>query len=146
MRYLDRPALRNQWGLISAVIILSGLLFYSLKEARSTGSQNDSGFLLTAFGLPVLLLCLIIAYRHFSWRFTIANGVIESRHGLVAREVRSVRVEDVRGINVKQTVWQRLLNLGDIEFSSAASDDAEVVFTGISSPLKVKNEIQSMMS
>jgi uncharacterized membrane protein YdbT with pleckstrin-like domain len=117
----------------------------SLNEARSTSNGGDSSFLLAAFGLPIVALCLIIAYRHLSWRFTIENGIIESRHGIIAREVRSVRVEDVRSTNVKQNVLQRLLNLGDIEFSSAASTDAEVVFAGVSSPLKVKDKIQGML-
>jgi uncharacterized membrane protein YdbT with pleckstrin-like domain len=145
MGYVDRPALRNQWGAIFLVIGLLGLLVVFWNDARRTGISADSGFLLAALAVPILVLCLIIAYRHLSWRYSIENGVIESRHGLIAREVRSVRVEDVRSINVKQNVLQRLLNLGDIEFSSAASTDAEVVFTGVSSPLKVKEKIQGML-
>ncbi len=143
MRYEDRPALRNQWGAVSVLMVLAVLLMVSLNGTRGSGS--DSGFLLVAFGLPLLALSLFIAYRHFSWRFTIEDGVIESRHGLVGREVRSVRVEDVRNINVKQTIWQRILNLGDVEFSSAATTGAEVVFVGVSRPLRVKDKIQSML-
>ncbi len=145
MGYVDRPALRNQWGAILLTLVLLGLLMVSLNETRNTNNRGGTSFLLLAFGLPIIVLCVIIAYRHLSWHFSIENGVIESRHGLIAREVRSVRVEDVRSINVKQTVLQRLLNLGDIEFSSAASNDAEVVFAGVSSPLKVKDKIQGML-
>jgi len=142
MQYVTRPALRKQWGVWLICLAFLGLLALS---ARDTASVPESFFVLPWLGLPVAALLLIIAYRHFSWRFTIQNGVIESRRGIVAREVRSVRVEDVRSINVKQSVLQRILNLGDIEFSSAASDAAEVVFEGISRPLKVKEKIQSMM-
>jgi uncharacterized membrane protein YdbT with pleckstrin-like domain len=145
MGYVDRPALRNQWGAILLVTCLLGLLVVFWNDARRTGISADSGFLLAALAVPILVLCLLISYRRLSWRYTIEDGVIESRHGIIAREVRSVRVEDVRSLNVKQNVWQRLLNLGDIEFNTAASSDVEVVFYGVSNPLKVKEEIQSML-
>ena len=145
MQYLDRPAWRNQWGLLSLCLILAGLVIGTAIEAQRMGSMLQAVFVITWLGMPLVILIVILAYRHFSWRFSIAEGVIESRRGLIAREVRSVRVEDVRSINVKQSILQRLLSLGDIEFSSAASDEAEVVFEGISNPIKVKNEIQGMM-
>ncbi len=145
MQYLGRSAWRNQWGLLSLCLILAGVMIITTIDAKRMASARNAVFVLAWLGMPLAVLISIIAYRHFSWRFSIENGVIESRRGLIAREVRSVRVEDVRSINVKQSILQRLLNLGDIEFSSAASDAAEVVFEGISNPIKVKNEIQSLM-
>ena len=144
MHYLDRPALRNQWGLLLLCLILAGVIALSAADAERMGGTRNAIFVLTWLGMPRAILLVIVAYRHFSWRFSIAGGVIESRRGVIAREVRSVRVEDVRSINVRQSILQRLLLLGDIEFSTAG-DEAEVVFEGISNPLKVKNEIQSMM-
>jgi len=58
--------------------------------------------------------------------------------------VNSIRVEDVRSINVKQSLLERLLFIGDIEFSSAASPEAEVVFKKISNPMRIKRKIQQM--
>jgi membrane protein YdbS with pleckstrin-like domain len=86
-----------------------------------------------------------LIYRHYSWRFTIADGSIESRHGIIAREVSSMRISDVRNINVKQTLFERLFFIGDVEFSSAASDTAEVVFKDVSRPMRVKRRVQEVM-
>lgn len=91
------------------------------------------------------MVCLIMLYRHYSWRFSIANGGIESRHGIVAREVNSIRISDVRNINVKQKLFERLFLIGDVEFSSAASDGAEVIFKDVSRPMRVKRRVQERL-
>jgi uncharacterized membrane protein YdbT with pleckstrin-like domain len=73
------------------------------------------------------------------------NGeTIESREGLIARKVSSIRVRDLRNINVKQSLWQRLMGVGDVEFSSAGGSGIEVSFRGVSDPLQVKSLAQRM--
>ena len=145
MPYQVRPALRRQWALMLLAMLLLFGLIGSVIETPVSKLASTLAVLLTFPGIPLLVICLIITYRHYSWRFTVAHGIIESRHGLIAREIRSIRVEDVRNINVKQSIVQRVLGIGDVEFSSAASTGTEVVFYGIGNPTRVKSEIQNMM-
>jgi uncharacterized membrane protein YdbT with pleckstrin-like domain len=84
-------------------------------------------------------------YRHFASAYTIDGGNIESREGIIARKVNSIRVVDVRNINVKQSILNRLLGIGAIEFSSAAATEAEVVFNDIANPMRVKEKVQAML-
>ena len=142
-----RPAWRSQFGLLTIAIILLVLTFLPLLGSlRSTNGVNSSwtiGSMILA--LPFIVVCLIMIYRHYSSRFSIADGNIESRHGLVARKVSSVRVEDVRSLNVKQSIFQRILSIGDVEFSSAASAEAEVIFNKVANPIGVKEKVQSLL-
>jgi uncharacterized membrane protein YdbT with pleckstrin-like domain len=146
MKYTFRPAWRSQWFLM---ILAIGLLLIpllpiieSLRAGEDWRLALDPG--LAILGLPFVVVFLIMTYRHYSWRFTVDGTSIESRRGIIARDVSSIRVEDVRSINVKQSLFERLLFIGDIEFSSAASPEAEVVFKKISTPMRVKRKIQGM--
>jgi uncharacterized membrane protein YdbT with pleckstrin-like domain len=147
MRYVLRPAWRKQWFLLLLAIALLLIPLLPLIEALVSGAASESildpTFL--PLGLPFILIFLIMLYRHYSWRFTIEDGNLESRRGLIAREVNSIRIADVRNINVKQTLFERLLFVGDVEFSSAASDNAEVMFKGVSRPMRVKRKVQELL-
>lgn len=127
-----------------AFVFVSGVLA-ALYEAYASHDTANLSVSLFMFLAPLALLGLIMAYRHFAWRFIVERGTIESRHGYIAREIKSVRVEDVRNINVTQTFLQRLLGIGNIEFSTAGSAGVEVTFEDVSDPMSVKEKIQSMM-
>jgi uncharacterized membrane protein YdbT with pleckstrin-like domain len=146
MRYTLRPAWRSQWFLMILAIALFLVPFLPIIESLSAGKDwrftLDSS--LAILGVPFLIVCLIMIYRHLSSRFTVDDFSIESRHGIIAREVTSIQIADVRSINVKQSLFERLLFIGDIEFSSAASSEAEVIFKKISNPMRVKRKIQEM--
>lgn len=146
MKYTFRPAWRSQWFLMILAIILLLIPLLPIIESLRAGADwhpaLDPG--LAMLGVPFAVVLLIMIYRHCSWRFTVNGFSIESRHGIIAREVSSIRIEDVRSINVKQSLFERLLFIGDVEFSSAASPEAEVVFKKISTPMRVKRKIQEM--
>lgn len=146
MSYILRPAWRSQFGLMTIAIVLFVLTCLPLLEAlSSTNAPNFLASVSLIFALPFIVVCAIMFYRHFAARFIFDGEIIESRHGLVARRISSIRVEDVRNINVKQSILQRLLGIGDVEFSSAASADAEVVFDEVANPLRVKEEVQALL-
>ena len=90
------------------------------------------------------VVVLVMLYRHFQWRFEIGERTIESSRGIIGRDVRSLRVQDLRNVNVRQSLWQRLLGVGDVEFSSAGGEGIEVTFHGIASPMRLKELVQSM--
>ncbi len=144
MTYYARPAWRNQWLAVTLASLL--LMFFTGAAMYVSLTDSDSmseigiqaaGVLMFAFWVPVF-------YRRYSWRFTIDEENIESRHGIIARELKSIRIEDLRNINVTQSVFQRLFGIGDIEFSSAAGGGVEVVFKGVIDPISVKEIAQDL--
>jgi uncharacterized membrane protein YdbT with pleckstrin-like domain len=153
MRYVLRPAWRSQWGLMMLAIVLLVIPFLPFAETidfdnltasfQNAVSALDVG-LLSVLGVPFVLVLLIMVYRHHSWLFTVGDGNVESRHGIIAREVRSIRIADVRNINVKQSLFDRLLFIGDIEIGSAGTADIEVVFHRVGRPFAVKRKIQNL--
>jgi uncharacterized membrane protein YdbT with pleckstrin-like domain len=91
-------------------------------------------------------LLVVVAFRRYSWRYTIDDRTIESRHGVIARNVQSIRIQDLRNVNVRQSLVQRLLRVGNVEFSSAGGAGIEVVFHGVSDPMAVKALAQRLQN
>jgi uncharacterized membrane protein YdbT with pleckstrin-like domain len=144
MPYDARPAWRYQWpAFLGVLLILAAFaLLVVFQQLYTPGKAVRYGEI--ASGALCVYLVALIVYRRYFWRYTIDDENIESRRGLIARKVQSIRIRDLRNINVSQTVAQRLLGVGDVEFSSAAGGDVEVVFFGVTDPLSVKELAQRL--
>src|SRR3989344_7552029 len=137
--YRARPALRNQWFAIFAAIVLFVLFVYFGVKGAAAGGGRNVQIVLALIGVPMLVLVAVIVYRYHVWTFTIRGGTIESCKGIIGRDVQSIRVQDLRNVNVRQSFFQRLFGVGDVEFSSAGGAGVEVTFYGILDPLGVKD-------
>lgn len=138
MDYRSRPAWRNQWWRITSIVLLPVILVLGfIWDARNFSEVNLRVLLVLVVTLCGYLLTTIL-YQRYLWRFTINADNIESCRGLFGRKVRSIRLQDLRNINVNQTLMQRILGVGDVEFSSSAGSDVEVVFFGVSDPMGTK--------
>jgi uncharacterized membrane protein YdbT with pleckstrin-like domain len=144
MNYIARPAWLNQWWQIG-VMFLTPVLFVLayLKGDQYFSAPNLRVVLVVCMAVFVYLIAVVV-YRRYSWAYTINGETIESREGLIARKVKSIRVQDLRNINVNQSLWQRILGVGDVEFSSAGGSGIEVAFRGVDKPLEVKAMAQRM--
>ena len=87
-----------------------------------------------------------IGYRHFSHRYYIEDGRVEHRHGIIAKNVDSLRIADLRNVNVRQSVVERILGIGSVEFSSAAGSGIEISWTGVRDPSAIKQQVEDMRS
>ncbi|MCI0400937.1 MAG: PH domain-containing protein [Gammaproteobacteria bacterium] len=146
MTYKVRPAWRSQWASMLLAFVVLTITVVAL--VRSWGSASDPTlFVIIAavLGATFVFLCLMIVYQHYSWRFTVNSLNIESTKGIIARNVRSIRIMDLRNVNVKQSIIQRILGIGDVEFSSAGGVDVEVVFFGVIDPMNVKHSVQAAL-
>ena len=139
--YRARPALRNQWfAILVAMLLFVLFVYFGVKGAAAGGGRNVQ-IVLALIGVPMLILVAVIVYRYHVWTFTIRGDTIESCRGIIGRDVQSIRVQDLRNVNVRQTIWQRLLGVGDVEFSSAGGAGVEVTFYGVLDPLGVKDRV-----
>ncbi len=138
MNYIARPAWRNQWWQIGTMFLMPVVFVLTyLKGSQYFSSENLRVVYVVIVAVFVYLIAVVI-YRRYSWAYSIDNATIESREGLIARKVKSIRIQDLRNINVNQTLLQRIMGVGDVEFSSAGGSGIEVTFRGVDDPLQVK--------
>ncbi len=88
--------------------------------------------------LVVLALTLLIGFvKRVATTYTITDRRLNIKRGIISKEVQETRLERVQNVNYRQSVYQRLMQIGDVDFDTAASDDYNFVFNGVANPSDV---------
>ena len=98
---------------------------------------------------PVALLTVVIAmiaWKRAFRRYEITQSRVVVQTGRLVRDSNEIRVQDIRSINVTKHGVGGLIGIGTVEFSSAATDDAEVTFTGIAGADGVRDMVRQLQS
>ncbi len=138
-----RPAWRTYWSsFLFAVILLAaaGAIYFHFYDQVPEEE-------LVALGLVALTVfwLLYVAFKRYAWKFTIDNNRISRQYGIISRNQQSVRIQDLRSIELNQSIFQRLFGVGELYFFSAGSADSEVMFFGIHSPSRWRDKIYDVM-
>jgi uncharacterized membrane protein YdbT with pleckstrin-like domain len=98
--------------------------------------------LLAAYGAGLLIIAgIFIARARHTYMITSRMIMIET--GLVAKSSSEVRIQDIRSINLLKHGIAGLLGVGDLEFSSAATDRAEITFRAIPHAAAVRDRVRA---
>ena len=144
MNYISRPAWLNQWWQIGVMFLMPVVFILAYFKGAQYFSPENLRVVYVVIVAVFVYLITVVIYRRYSWVYSIDNETIESREGLIARKVKSIRIRDLRNLVVTQTLIQRLLGVGDVGFSSAGESGIEVVFRGVEDPLQVKAMAQRL--
>lgn len=82
-------------------------------------------------------------YNHILRRrevYTLTNHKLEMRYGIIAKIRRNIPLRNIQDVTVTASVWQRFLNLGDIEIESA-SEAGKIILDDIHHPERYSNQI-----
>ncbi len=88
----------------------------------------------------LIALTCVVGYWWLQSRFTsltVTDDRTIYQRGLISRETSEVQHDDVRNIQLDQSLLQRLLNVGSIGISSSGQDDLEVVAKRLPNPAKI---------
>jgi membrane protein YdbS with pleckstrin-like domain len=86
--------------------------------------------------LVVLALTLLVGFvKRWATTYTITSRRLNIKRGIVSREIQETRLERVQNVNYSQSVYQRLMQIGDVDFDTAASGgDYDFIFYGVADP------------
>jgi uncharacterized membrane protein YdbT with pleckstrin-like domain len=88
----------------------------------------------------VALVALVLFYGFFermSTTYMVSTQRLYIRRGLLSKRVQQTRVDRVQNVNTDQSLRERILRVGTVDFDTAGSDDSDFRFVGIASPGKV---------
>jgi uncharacterized membrane protein YdbT with pleckstrin-like domain len=92
--------------------------------------------------LVVIGLTVLIGFvKRLATTYTITNRRLNIKRGIVSREIQETRLERVQNVNYRQSVFQRLMQIGDVDFDTAASDDYNFIFAGVADPGEVVHRV-----
>lgn len=89
-----------------------------------------------------LLTLLRIGYARITNVFIVSRDRAELIQGLIAKSSKEVRIRDIRAINVIKRFPAGWLDVGNLEISSSASGEVEVLFKGVRAPHRIKKLIR----
>jgi uncharacterized membrane protein YdbT with pleckstrin-like domain len=107
--------------------------------AKIAGAGSAVVFLIV---LVLIALTVVIGFlRRVATTYTITNRRLNIKRGIISREIQETRLERVQNVNYRQTVYQRVMQIGDVDFDTAASDDYNFVFVGVADPGEVVHRV-----
>ena len=87
-----------------------------------------------AFLAAFAVLLVVGLLKRIDTRYTITSQRLHIRRGILSRSVQQTRLERVQNVNTDQSVLQRLLQIGTVDFDTAGTDDSDFVFAGVADP------------
>jgi len=77
--------------------------------------------------------------------FKIDNRGVELKTGVLSinQKIVRVRYEDIRSIEVAQSILDRVLDVGTIGVASAATEGIEIAYNGVAAPREIQDLMQS---
>jgi membrane protein YdbS with pleckstrin-like domain len=94
----------------------------------------------SAFGVFLIVLAVIAVtvlagfLKRVATTYTITDRRLNIKRGMISREIQETRLERVQNVNYRQSVYQRIMQIGDVDFDTAATDDYNFVFSGVADP------------
>jgi uncharacterized membrane protein YdbT with pleckstrin-like domain len=107
--------------------------------AKVVGAASATVFLIVLVLIAITVLVGFI--KRVATTYTITNRRLNIKRGIISREIQETRLERVQNVNYRQTVYQRLMQIGDVDFDTAASDDYNFVFEGVAEPGDVVHSV-----
>ncbi len=103
-------------------------------------------FITIIFFIVGVITTILVLIDVLTSEYFISNKRIYFKRGLISRTMNDIKIEWVTNIFVRQGIFGRILNYGDIGISSPGEHAGAIGFVGVSDPIKVKGIIEDTIS
>jgi uncharacterized membrane protein YdbT with pleckstrin-like domain len=104
--------------------------------------------LLTSFAVGLLAGAVLVGavlafglFKRMSTTYLVSNQRLYIRRGMLSKRVQQTRIDRVQNVNTEQSLRERMLRVGTVDFDTAGTDDSEFRFVGIARPGEVVNAV-----
>src|SRR5215211_485066 len=128
-----RPSWRSILGFYIVGVLVSAAI------AAVCALIDSTGLGVVVFIVLVAIVVLVGYLRRFSTRYVISDERLWIKRGLLARRTQETRIARVQNVNTDQSLLDRMLRVGTVDFDTAGSDapEADFAFHGVSDPTQV---------
>ena len=120
---------------------LKGILLTAVICAIFQFITDETGTTSILAIVGVSLTILIGFVKRVATSYTITDRRLHIKRGIVSRTIQETRLERVQNVNFQQGVFQRMLQIGDVDFDTAAGDDYNFTFAGVAEPADVVHKV-----
>ena len=137
-----RPSWRSmlafylKWGGLALVPLVAVAL------AVGVGNADWSVWIGVAVSAVLLVIVLLVGWiTRIETLYTVTDQRILIRKGILSRREKSAHIDRVQNVTTTQSVLDRILQVGDVDFDTAGTDDYEFKFAGVDSPRNLRELI-----
>ncbi|HEX5820909.1 MAG TPA: PH domain-containing protein [Solirubrobacterales bacterium] len=93
--------------------------------------------------LIVLAVTIVVGFvKRVATVYTITDRRLNIKVGIISRKVQETRLQRVQNVNFGQGVYERIMQIGDVEFTTAGTDESNFVFAGVAQPEEVVQNVE----
>jgi uncharacterized membrane protein YdbT with pleckstrin-like domain len=120
-------------GLLASLVI--GILA-GIASAIADGTVQ-AGWVIAVVLVVFVVLIVAGQIKRIQTTYSITNQRLTIETGLLTRELHETRLERVQNVNSHQTLPQRVLRVGSVDFDTAGSAEFNFSFRGVSHPRQI---------
>jgi uncharacterized membrane protein YdbT with pleckstrin-like domain len=142
--YQGHPSWRGilSFYLKGVLLSIAAALIVWLLTGLFGDSENGlaSGILIAGVALTVLVGFI----RRVATVYTITDRRLHIKRGLIARNTQETQIHRAQNVNTHQSVIDRVLQVGTVNFDTAGSGDYDFAFVGVSDPEDVVRAVDEV--
>jgi uncharacterized membrane protein YdbT with pleckstrin-like domain len=88
----------------------------------------------------VVLIAAVVLFglvKRTATDYMVSTQRLYIRRGILSKKVQQTRIDRVQNVNTDQSLRERLLRVGTVDFDTAGNDDSDFRFIGIDNPARV---------
>jgi uncharacterized membrane protein YdbT with pleckstrin-like domain len=114
---------------------LKGLALALVAGAVAWLAKSSDHKIAALVALGVFAVVLVVGFlKRIGTSYTVTDERLHIRRGILAKHVQETRIERVQNVNVDQSIMQRVLRVGTVDFDTAGTTDSDFAFRGVGSP------------
>jgi len=90
-----------------------------------------------------IIIFLIVIIMRIRLEVIIRDDKLIIVKGIISKHVTEIFIGDIRAIDIKQNIIERILGFGDVMIATSATSGYEIVIENIGAPHKLKREIEN---
>jgi uncharacterized membrane protein YdbT with pleckstrin-like domain len=112
---------------LGVAVVLGAILLFAVSTAAG----------IVAFVAIMAIAILAGLVIRTATDYTITTERLRIRRGILSKHVQQTSIDRVQNVNTEQTLIDRLLRVGKVDFDTAGTDDSDFTFVGVAGPDQV---------
>ena len=121
---------------------IKGLLVAAAAAVLAGLINEGAGLGVVTFAVIAAIVVLAGFAKRVATVYTITDRRLNIKVGIISRKVKETRLQRVQNVNFNQGVYERLMQIGDVEFTTAGTDESNFVFAGVAQPEQVVQQVE----
>src|SRR3954451_4979519 len=104
--------------------------------------NEGAGLGVVTFAIIAAITIVVGFVKRVATVYTITDRRLNIKIGIIARKVQETRLQRVQNVNFNQGVYERIMQIGDVEFTTTGADESNFVFAGVAQPEQVVQQVE----